>query len=503
MKILLASSEVAPLVKTGGLGDVAGALPKALARLGHEVAIVMPFYGQIDREALTPVRVLPEVIVDLPAGRRALAVWRATLPGSESANPVLVYLIEDPALFERPHLYMMDGGREYPDNPLRFAYFCMAALWALRGIGWLPDLIHCNDWQTALIPLYLAHHPILREDLEMANIPVLFSIHNLAYQGLYPEEVLDQVGLPRAAFHDRELEFYGQLNLLKGALTRSRWLSTVSRTYAREIQTPEHGCGLEGVLAGRESRLSGILNGIDTESWNPETDPALAAPYSRNKLKGKAACKAALQKRFGLAVKSGVPLMGMVSRLADQKGLDLLAEVLPGLLKGDVQFVLLGTGDPAYHEFFEKLAAEYPGKAGVELGFDDPLARRIEAGCDLFLMPSRYEPCGLNQMYSLRYGTVPVVRRTGGLADSIINATPSVLESGTATGFVFTEYGAKALDGAIRRAIRLFKSDPAAWKKLVQTGMTQDFSWQHAAGEYERLYMKIAKTSRARISPAE
>lgn len=497
MKILLATSEMAPFAKTGGLADVAGALPKAMAALGHDVAVVMPFYRMVDREKFQPRLVLPGVQVDLPVGRRSLDIWRTELPGRHASDPpVAVYLVEDRGLFNRPQLYGSNGG-EYADNALRYGYFCQAALGMLKGLGWMPDVIHCNDWQTALIPTYLANLAPMRDDPEFSRIRVLFSIHNMSYQGIYPATTLPQLGLPLSLFRPDALEFYTSLNLLKGGLLYSHELTTVSPQYAREIQTPALGCGLEGVLQARAAHLTGILNGIDISEWNPETDPALPTHYSRADKSGKAACKRFVQERFKLPVKPEVPLLAIISRMVHQKGFDILVGVLSEILAEGVQFVLLGTGQPEYEEYFRQLRDDYPEQVGLEVGFNDALARQIEAGADMFLMPSHFEPCGLNQLYSLRYGTVPIVRRTGGLADSVVDATDSTIVWGKGTGFVFGPYADRALRGAIKRAIALYRHEKASWAKLVDNGMAQDFSWDRSAREYETLILKMTGQAKA------
>ncbi|MEN6625572.1 MAG: glycogen synthase GlgA [Candidatus Sumerlaeia bacterium] len=486
MKILLATSEMTPLAKTGGLADVSGALPRALAALGHDVSVVMPFYGTIDRDSWPFEQVLPEVVVDLPAGRRTLSVWRTTAQSALPGNPVRIYLIADGGLFERPHLYGPSGG-DYPDNALRYGYFCLGALWMLKGLGWIPDAIIANDWQTALVPIDLRLHPAAAADPELGRIATLFVIHNISYQGLFADYLLEHLGLPRSAFSPSLLEYYGNINLLKGGILTSDWISTVSPTYAHEIEKPEFGLGLDGVIQDCRGRLGGILNGIDVEDWNPATDPNLPANYSPENMTGKEICKQKLQQRFGLPAEPKVPVIGMVTRLVDQKGIDLVAESLPGLLRGKIQVVMLGSGQPYYHEFFRTLARRFPNKLGVKLGFDEKLARLIEAGSDIFLMPSRFEPCGLNQLYSLRYGTVPIVRRTGGLADSIVNVSARTMANGTATGFSFTHYHSSYMCAELRRALRMYRTNQAAWRRLMLHGMAQDFSWQHAAKEYEKL----------------
>jgi starch synthase len=491
MKILMVASEMTPLAKTGGLADVLGALPAALAARGHDVAVALPFYGQIPREGLQLSLRMPHLVVELPVARRALSVWSTRVGG------VTVYLFDDPPLFHRPELYAM-AGREYSDNPLRYAYFCLAALWMTKGVGWMPDVIHAHDWQAALAPIYLRNLDAFRGDPGLSRARVLFTIHNLGYQGVYPACVAGQIGLPASLMRPMRpdgLEFWGQVNLMKGGILASDWISTVSPTYAREIQTTiEFGCGLEGVVRDRADRLTGILNGIDAQAWDPETDPALAANYSRRQPAGKARCKAALQERLGLAIAPRTPLLGIVSRLTDQKGFDLLAKVLPRVLAGDAQLAVLGTGQPEYHKLLQKLAASHPGKVGLKLGFDEALAHQIEAGADLFLMPSRFEPCGLNQMYSLRYGTIPIVRRTGGLADTINDATKAALAANQATGFVFDDYAAPELRDAIDRALALYRDRPDAWKRLMDVAMGRDHSWDHAAAEYEALMTRMLES---------
>ena len=492
MRILLVTSEMAPLAKTGGLADVSQALPKALAGLGHEVAVALPFYGSIREGGLKARKILPEVVVDLPAGIRSAAVWRASVPSARPDNPLSVYLIDDPGLFDRPGLYAGQGG-EYPDNALRFGYFCLAAAWMLKGLGWRPDAIIANDWQASLISINRRWHPAVSADPWLASIPVLLSIHNISYQGIYPDYLLEHLGLPKSAFHIDGLEFHGSLNLLKGAIMTSDWITTVSPTYAREIQSPELGFGLDGAIRSRGDRLRGILNGIDVEAWDPAADPTLPARYDASDLTGKQICKQRLQQRFGLPAEPRRPLIGMVGRLVEQKGFDLVLEALPELLRGQNQVVVLGTGDPRYEDVLRAMARRSPRKLGVRIGFDEPLARLIEAGADMFLMPSLFEPCGLNQLYSLRYGTAPIVRRTGGLADTVLNATPARLASGKATGFVFTQYTARHMCAAIRRALRLYRNDPAAWRKLILTGMEQDFSWTRSAKEYVGVLTKVRK----------
>lgn len=487
MKILIVSPEIHPFAKTGGLADVAGALPLELEKLGHDVRVVMPRYAAVDEERFNLLPILDDIRVRLGASEYVADIKRTTIP--ESSVPA--YFVENPDFFDRAGLYVdPDAGAEYPDNALRFGFFCKAVLWLLKGLDWTPDVIHCNDWQTALIPVLLRTDPEMRADPVLPKVRTLFTIHNLAYQGLFPRPAAQDLGIGDDLMHPAALEFYGGLNLLKGGIVFADRLSTVSRRYAEEILTHEYGCGLEGILQVHRGRLTGILNGIDTGVWNPETDPLIPHHYSARDLSGKARCKAALQSELGLPESPGTPLVGIISRLDPQKGFDLIAQVVDEMLAGDVQLVLLGTGLPAYHELFSAVAQRHPGKAAVRLRFDNALAHRIEAGSDLFLMPSRYEPCGLNQLYSLRYGTIPVVRRTGGLADSITDATPEAIVAGTGTGFVFEEYSPAALGRALDRALSCYRKKDD-WSRLIQNAMAQDFSWKASARQYEQLYQSM------------
>ncbi|MBI3736181.1 glycogen synthase GlgA, partial [Candidatus Sumerlaeota bacterium] len=413
MKILCVASEATPYVKTGGLGDVMGALPRALSALGHDVRVVLPYYSQIDPARWGAEMILDRIEVWLPAGAKSISIWKLDDP----RNPVPVYLVKNDGLFGRAALYG-EGGREYADNPLRYGYFCLSAFWMLKGLQWVPDIFHCHDWQAGMIPAYLRKLEFIRNDPAFAPCKTLLTIHNLAYQGVCGPEYVDLLGLPREAFNLTEMEYFGKLNLLKGGIVYSDRLSTVSRRYAGEIQTGVYGCGLEGVLRARTAHLSGIMNGIDGEVWNPETDPALPAHYSAENLDGKWRCKAELQKRFGLPEDPSAPVASIVSRLVEQKGFDLIAEAMPAMLELGIQFILLGTGEEKYQKFFRNLAQEHPAQVGVVIGFDEALSHLVQAGSDMLFMPSRFEPCGLNQLYGMRYGTVPIARQTGGLADS-------------------------------------------------------------------------------------
>lgn len=484
MRVLFASSEVVPFSKTGGLGDVSGALPRALAQLGLEVRVVTPFYRSV-REGAWRREQVGEVGLD-PEGER-VQIWEGALPDGPP-----VWFVDHPPSFDRPGLYG-ESGRDYPDNLRRFALFCRAALEWTAASGWMPDVVHCNDWQTALIPVYLRNRRGPLSD----RVATLLTVHNLAYQGVFPAEQFPLLGLPGELFSPRYLEFWGRVNLLKGGLVFADVLNTVSETYAREIQTPELGCGLEGVLRERAADLYGILNGADYSVWDPRHDPYIPARYGPEDLSGKAACKAALQREVGLREEPRAPLFGMVSRLVEQKGVDLVAACVDRFPQAGAQLVLLGTGDPAYEAQLLEAAGRHPGWVAVRVGFDERLAHWIEAGCDAFLMPSRFEPSGLNQLYSMRYGTVPVVRRTGGLADSVIDATPEALARGEATGFVFDEYSPEAFWGAVQRALRAYR-DPTTWRTLMRAGMAADFSWSRTAGRYVELY-RLAVTKRGAV----
>ncbi len=358
----------------------------------------------------------------------------------------------------------------------------------MRGIDWKPDAICCNDWQCGLIPAYLKNLDIFSKDPFYSEIKVLYTIHNLAYQGHADRDNIPKIGLPWSVFTPDGLEFYGRMNLMKSGIVYSDKVSTVSRRYAQEIQTDEFGCGLEGILKFRKKNLSGIINGIDTDEWSPEADDLIPANFSAKDLSGKAKCKAALQKKCGLPVKPKTPVIGVISRLADQKGFDLIAKAAAKLMALDVQFVLLGTGEAKYHKLFQRIADKHPKKASVNLTFDNRIAHEIEAGADMFLMPSRYEPCGLNQLYSLRYGTIPIVRKTGGLADSIVNYSSGKSKG---TGFVFEKYDSAQMLKAVTRAVDLYHSDPDAWQGLIQKAMAQDFSWAASAKKYEKLFKSM------------
>ena len=472
MRILFVASEALPYVKTGGLADVIEALPRALVKLGHEVAVFLPRYRDIKTSSV----VLPSMTI--PQGTRLR--FPAIASGGVHRG-VRYFFLDDPFYFDRDGLYG-DRNREFPDNAERFTEFSRAALELAKQV-WLPDVFHCHDWQAAMVPLLL--RTSYGDDPVLFDLPVVFTIHNMGYHGIFAKEALTRAGIPPEVFHPAGIEFFGNANFLKGGLVYSDYLTTVSRKYAQEIQTSEFGFGLEGVVRTRADRLVGILNGVDYAAWSPDRDTLIPAKYSAANLAGKQTCKLALLEEFKLQKDNPHrPVLGIVSRFADQKGFDLIAEIISQLLLEDVLIVALGTGERRYEEMFRALASDYSGRVGAVIAYDNRLAHLVEAGSDIFLMPSRYEPCGLNQIYSLRYGTVPVVRGTGGLDDTI---EPFDLEHGTGTGFKFTEYSGGALLHAIRQALQHYSND-GVWNRIRLNGMAKDFSWNTSAEEYAKLY---------------
>ncbi len=477
LRVLFVSSEVGPFAKTGGLADVCGALPKALAARGLDVRVVMPLYAGIRWDELEPLDGL--FSVPMYWGQARSAVRMTKLPGTN----VRVYFLEFNRYFDRPHLYGPPG-EGYPDNFERFTFLSRGSLELTKAIGFLPDVIHCNDWQTALVPVYLN---TVEWGKPLHGAASVYTIHNLAYQGEGARGGMFITGLGQQHFNAGEFEHFGAMNLTKAAIAHSTTLSTVSPTYAREIQTSAYGFGLDGELRARRDRLRGILNGIDSEEWNPATDAHLPAHFSATQTGGKATCKAALQKEAGFAVKADVPVFAVIGRLTEQKGFDVLARALDNILRWDVQFVLLGSGDRAAEAFFGDVAARRPDKFRAWLGFDEGRAHRIEAGADFFLMPSRFEPCGLNQMYSLRYGTLPIVRATGGLVDTVANYDEA---TGGGTGFVFNDLTVDALTNTIGWALSTYVDRKKHIQLMRARAMQQDFSWGRAAAEYEALYLE-------------
>ena len=480
LRICFIASEVAPLAKTGGLADVSGALAKVLHQRGHDLRLFMPMYGQVDCSGLMiwPVEFLQGVPLRLGGSDLRFDVHTAQLPGSTT----MIYLIDCPALFDRRGLYTND-----PDEHLRFIALTHAALLCCQRMGFAPDILHCNDWHTALAPLLLK--TVFAWDTLFARTRSLLTLHNLGYQGVFGADRAADTGLGAAVDRlDRHEWFAGRINPLREGILHADHISTVSPTYAREIQTSEFGWGLDGVLRQRSADLTGILNGVDYEDWDPRHDRHLLLHYGPGQLHVKAQLKARLQQRLGLAEAPDRPLIGIVSRMTAQKGFDLLFEALPPLLQArDAGLVVLGSGDAHYQDFFAGLAARWPERIAFHGGYNEQLAHWIEAGSDLFLMPSLYEPCGLNQMYSLRYGTVPVVRRTGGLADSVQHFEAA---TGQGTGIVFNDFDGCGVGWALTTALDLY-AQPQHWRRLVRNGMAQDFSWARQVGEYEALYARL------------
>jgi starch synthase len=481
LKVLFAASEIVPFAKTGGLADVVGALPQALSRLGCEVAIVMPKYRSVLPEKHRLTLVKRGLRVPMGMGDMFCDVWEGAVGGGR----VKAYFIQNDRYFDRDQLYGTPEG-DYPDNSERFAFFSKALLEMCQDSGWIPDIINLSDWQTGLAAAY--QKTWFRKGA-WANTRTLFTIHNIAYQGIFPKWVLPMTGLGWEEFRADRLEFYDQVNFLKAGLVYSDALNTVSPTYAKEIQTGEFGFGMDGVLRDRAADLHGILNGVDYDEWNPGHDPAVAVPYTARNLDAKAEAKKTLCAEMGLPYQPKTPLFGLVSRLTDQKGFDLLAEIIQPFIEMDIQLVILGTGEKRYQDLMTDMHAKYPGKLGLRIGFDNPLSRRIYAGSDLFLMPSRFEPCGLGQMISLRYGSIPVVRKTGGLADTITHVSSGL---STGNGFVFEHYTGEGFLWALREAAQSFQ-DQAAWRRLVTRAMGQDFSWNASAQRYLDLYREVLK----------
>ncbi len=479
MKILFAASEAAPLIKTGGLADVAGSLPVAMNHIGQDCRLIVPGYPEVLQRAVD-LQPVAELLLEGETSPVRL------LCGTSSSHRIPLYVVDAPHWFARPgNPYVTPAGDDWEDNPQRFACFCRAIAevsLGRAGLDWRPDLVHANDWQTGLVA------PLLREQ---PNRPAtLFTIHNLAYQGLFDHATFVRLGLPPKLWSYEQLEFYHQLSFIKGGIALSDRVNTVSPTYAQEIKTAEFGYGLEGLLQHRGSHFSGILNGIDYHHWDPLNDPYIPHPFSAEDLSGKRENKRALQREFGLPEDDRIQLFGYIGRLVDQKGVDLILQTLPGLMDAGVQVVMLGSGNRDLEHALERINNRYHSRVGVRIGYDEGLSHRIEAGCDCFIMPSRFEPCGLNQMYSLRYGTVPIVRRTGGLADTVVDVNPITLTNGTATGFVFENPDARNLWGALEHAIHFYRRSETDWDILARTGMHQDLSWEASAQHYLELYQR-------------
>jgi starch synthase len=480
MKVLVVSSEIVPFAKTGGLADVCGALPKALRRIGVDADCVLPLYRCVDRTRF-PFSGPGEAVL-VPLGNRE---EQGSVEETDAGGGVRAFLVRNDRYFDREFLYGTRDG-DYVDNSERFTFFCRAVMEWIALSGRRYDIIHCNDWQTALLPVYVRTLYGDREPFPRTG--TVFTVHNLGYQGLFWNHDLPMMGLGWELFTPRGLEFYGKINLMKGGLLYADILSTVSDTYSREIQTPEYGYGLEGVLYDRREDLYGIVNGIDDEEWHPAADRWIAANYSSNDLSGKAVCRRDLISVFGLP-KGDEPVLGLIGRLTGQKGFDLVERIGEWLAEQPLRVVILGSGERKHEEAMEKLGRKYPDRIAIRVAYDNALAHKIEAGSDMYLMPSRYEPCGLNQIYSLKYGTVPIVRETGGLADTVVDADEN---PAAGTGFTFRRFEAEELKGAVARALAAY-ADRSRWDAIVRRGMALDFSWEASARAYVDLYGKALR----------
>lgn len=486
LNILFLSSEVEPFAKTGGLADVSGALPQTIRQSEHEIRVMMPRYGSINERKSKLHDMIRLKDVEIPLGPKP---QMASVKSSFIVNnqiKVQVYFLDNHHLFGRSGLYVHpDTKKDYVDNDERFIFFCRGSLEILKKLGWKPDIIHCNDWPTALVPAYLK--TIYRDDPFYRDTRSVLTIHNMAYQGVFPKTSFAKTLLPPEVMQMEGVEAYGNLNFLKAGLVYADAITTVSEKYAQEIQSgPEFGAGLEGIAKKRKADLTGILNGVDYSVWDPAVDDLIPVKYDVKGLDLKVENKKALLEKMKLPFDETIPVIGMISRLADQKGFDLIGEALDQMMKLDLQLVVLGTGDKKYHDLFEKAQKKYPQRVAAALTFNNDLAHLIEAGSDMFLMPSRYEPCGLNQIYSLRYGTIPIVRATGGLDDTIED-----VQGGNGTGFKFKNYTAPDMMKAIQRALSVFK-DQSTWRKLMKSGMAKDFSWEASAKKYVQLYRSLA-----------
>ena len=492
LKILFVSSEVVPFVKTGGLADVSAALPQTLAELGHEVRIVVPKYGAVDdrKFKIHEVVRLKDININIAGKEVIFSLKSCFLPGQKIR--VQIYFLDNHEYFgSRNSLYndpMSD--KDYPDNDERFIILNRAVFELIIKLGWIPDIIHCNDWQCGLIPAYL--RTVYKNEENFDKFKTLFTIHNLAYQGEFPKSSFKKTGLPDNLNSPKGIVHKGKLNFMKSGLLFADAINTVSETYANEIRTDNViGSGLKDILSKRKDDLYGIINGIDIKVWNPEKDKHLPKKYTIKNVEQKVVNKQALAEKFGFEFNEDTPIIGLISRLYDSKGIDLVEKILPNLLKMDVQMIVLGTGEKKYHTFFDQMARKHGDKFACYLGFNDDLAHLIEGGADIFLMPSKYEPCGLNQMYSLNYGTIPVVRETGGLADTVKMFNEKSKEG---TGFVFTKYNANEFLSEIKRALKIYK-DKDTWNKIVKSGMKEDFSWHSSAKKYIDLYKTILNES--------
>ena len=487
LKILFVTSEVIPFMKTGGLADVSAALPQKLMELGHQVRIIAPKYGAIDerKHKIHEVVRLKDLTTQIGKKEVVFSLRSSFLPGQKYR--VQIYFLDNKEYFGSRHSLYTDplSGKDFPDNDERFILLAKSVFYLIDKLGWYPDIIHCNDWQTGLVPAYLKL--MEHESDEIKNIKTLFTIHNIALQGLFPKSTCKKIGLDEK--HCAEFQHKNKISFLKAGILNADAINTVSETYAKEISEDDKlSFGLKDVLQKRKKDLYGIINGIDTKIWNPEKDKLIPKKYSVKKPDGKLVNRDALIKKFNIEADENTPIVGNISRLYDTKGFDLIKKSFKQLMKLDMRLIILGTGDKKYHEFLEEMAFEHRDKFVFYPGFDDALAHLIEAGSDIYLMPSKTEPCGLNQMYSIVYGTVPVVHATGGLKDTV---EPYNLETGEGSGFLFESYTTKALIDALNFAITLFKEDKDAWRKLVVNNMKRDFSWQKSAKNYAELYKKI------------
>jgi starch synthase len=476
MHIGYAASECVPFAKTGGLADVIGALPREMARQGHKVTVYLPYYRQVQKHMTERRVAIPSITIPFHSYNRFVSVLDGGI-----RDGVQFYFFDSPEFFDREGLYGPQGGNEYSDNWERFGLYSRAVIEAAKQLG-IPDLFHVHDWQASLVPVML--RSLYHFDPVTRCLPCLLTIHNADHQGLFPGHIIERLDLPSDVFTVEGLEFYGQANILKGGVIYADTLSTVSPRYAQEIQTKEMGAGLEGVFRKRSADLKGILNGVDYDEWNPATDRKIAAHYKPEQMRGKRDCRRDLMHAFGLKGSENTPVLGIVAWLSTQKGFDLLAEIMPELMTRDLVLVVLGTGEAYYEGLFRSFVERYPGRIGLKIAYDDTMAHKIEAGADIFLMPSRYEPCGLSQIYSLKYGTVPVVHATGGLDDTIQEWDAA---AGTGTGFKFYPYEPAAFMAALDRAFGAF-ANKEAWQTLQRNGMAKDYSWREPAGEYLRLY---------------
>lgn len=489
MRILYLSSEVAPFAKTGGLADVAGSLPRALAALGHDVKVAMPLYRSV-KEGGWNFKSEGETLFSLGGRNLRFGIQSLRLPDSTTQY---VFLQNDD-FFGRPQLYQ-EQGRDYPDNLERFGSFSRAVLDIPAAFDWEPELIHANDWQTAMVFPYLSGATVsIKSSTPKRRPGSVFTIHNLGYQGIFPASEFGRLGLPADYFSSAALEYYGKVNLLKAGLVFADIINTVSPTYSREIQTPEFGFGLEGILQARGPDLFGIVNGVEYRHWDPAVDELIPHHYTIRNLKGKSLCKEALRKELNWPSVDG-PLIGMIARLTTQKGVDLVLEVLEELVRLDLQILILGTGEPEMEARLRREARRFPAKLSIQLAFDEAFAHRIQASADILLMPSRYEPCGLNQLYALRYGTIPVVRKTGGLQDTVVDAIPSNIATWKATGFHFESISGHELLTTLRLVLELYKDAPL-WEGLMKNAMAADFSWGHSARDYVGLYGRALAKAR-------